>query len=241
MRTDDAAAAQRRAEATAAAIRAEAEARLEREMALPDPVAQPTYTSLAQQDPAVTIERIEVQPTDYAHVADPIHEIESTPAPRYEAPVERRPYIPPQAESPTQTRPASRIPRIEEFPAIAQRQIATPQAPAEAHHDDERRPMSLLKRLASGFRRDDHDNEHTQQTHTTHAQPREPQFRQEPRERPSISAPRMQPDTAIRAQSGQLDPHGRQPVMRPQSAAPQARPSDDDQLEIPAFLRRQAN
>ncbi len=250
MRNDEAI-AQRRAEATAAAIRAEAEARLERELALPEtpaqpafnPIAQPAYTPVAQQDPAVTIERLEVQPTDYARVADPIQELESNPAPRYETPVERRPYIPPQAESPTQARPTARMPRIEEFPPIAQRQIATPQTPAEAHHDDERRPMSLLKRLASGFRRDDHEAEATQQAPVVHTQPRDPQFRQEPRgERPLISQPRMPTDQATRSQSGQLDPHGRQPVARtPAPNAPQSRSPEEDQLEIPAFLRRQSN
>jgi len=249
MRNDEAA-AQRRMEAAAAAIRAEAEARLEREMALPDSVAQPSYTSVGQpsytpvmpQDPAVTIERLEPQPTDYARVADPIQELESTPAPRYEAPVERRPYIPPQAERPTETRPVTRMPRIEEFPAIAQRQIATPQVPSEAAHaEDERRPMSLLKRLASGFRRDDHEADHVPAP-SSQPQPREPQFRQEPRgERPLISQPRMPAETTQRTQSGQLDQHGRQPTARPQPAAPQAqRVNEDDQLEIPAFLRRQA-
>jgi cell division protein FtsZ len=245
MRTDDAA-AQRRMEAAAAAIRAEAEARLEREMALPDTtsgnqpvytaVSQTSFTPVAQQDPAVTIERIEQQPTDYARVADPIHEIESTPAPRYEAPIERRPYIPPQAERPSDvTRPATRIPRIEEFPAIAQRQAAPPQPAPEAHHDDERRPMSLLKRLASGFRREEHEEQPTAAP-TQQARPREPQFREDATKRPLISQPRMPAEAPTRAQ-GQLDPHGRQPT-RPQ-AAPRA--SDDDQLEIPAFLRRQAN
>lgn len=248
MRTEDTA-AQRRMEAQAAAIRAEAEARLEREMALPDltPAAQAVYTAVsqqsftpvAQQDPAVTIERIEQQPTDYARVADPIHEIETTPAPRYEAPVERRPYIPPQAERPADvTRPVTRIPRIEEFPAIAQRQAAAPQpAAAEAHHDEERRPMSLLKRLASGFRREDHEEATVAPTQQSKA--REPQFRDDAtkQQRPLISQPRMPAEAPTRAQ-GQLDAQGRQP-QRPQAQAP--RSGDEDQLEIPAFLRRQAN
>ena len=61
------------------------------------------------------------------------------------------------------------------------------------------------------------------------AQPREPKLRQQPEARrlpsqdPQLYAPRR----------GQLDEHGR--------VAQQARPQDDDQLEIPAFLRRQAN
>jgi len=137
------------------------------------------------------------------------------------------------------------MPRIEEFPAIAQRQIATPQQPAEpAHGEEERRPMSLLKRLASGFRRDDHEADHAPQATAPQSQPREPQFRQEPRgERPLITQPRMPADAAPRGQAGQLDQHGRQPTVRPTTptqASPQSRGAEEDQLEIPAFLRRQA-
>jgi cell division protein FtsZ len=46
-------------------------------------------------------------------------------------------------------------------------------------------------------------------------------------------APVMQAAPAYRPAQGNLDPQGR--------VAPQARMMDDDQLEIPAFLRRQAN
>ncbi|MDR3373586.1 MAG: cell division protein FtsZ [Ancalomicrobiaceae bacterium] len=245
VRTDEATVAQRRAEALAVATaRAEAEARLEREMALPEPqaqpaythVTQPAYTTVAQQDPAVTIERFEPKPTDYAHVADPIHEIETPQPPRQEAVLEQRPYIPPQAERPTEQRMATRMPRIEEFPPIAQRQITQPQAADPAHGDDERRPMSLLKRLASGFRREDHEGDGplTQGMSQPMALPREPTFREEPK-RPLVQGPqRSSTDQMHRPAPGQLDPHGRQPT-----GMPQQRLSDDDQLEIPAFLRRQ--
>ncbi|RZK83238.1 MAG: cell division protein FtsZ, partial [Methylobacterium sp.] len=43
----------------------------------------------------------------------------------------------------------------------------------------------------------------------------------------------VQAPPAYRPAQGNLDPQGR--------VAPQARMMDDDQLEIPAFLRRQAN
>jgi cell division protein FtsZ len=60
--------------------------------------------------------------------------------------------------------------------------------------------------------------------------------------RPLISPPRMPQETTQRAQAGQLDPHGRQPVGKMQpSAGHQIRQSEEDQLEIPAFLRRQGN
>ncbi|MDR3496770.1 MAG: cell division protein FtsZ, partial [Ancalomicrobiaceae bacterium] len=243
VRTDESAVAQRRAEAMAAASRAEAQARLEREMALPEPHTQPTYTTVTQpayttvapQDPAVTIERFEPQPSDYAHVADPIHEIETPQPPRHEA-AEQRPYIPPQAERPVEPRMSTRMPRIDEFPPIAQRQIVQPQPSDFAHGDDERRPMSLLKRLASGFRREDHEGEEalTQGMTQPMAPPREPSFRDEVK-RPLVQGqPRSSTEQMHRPAAGQLDPHGRQPA-----GLPQQRLSDDDQLEIPAFLRRQ--
>jgi cell division protein FtsZ len=51
-----------------------------------------------------------------------------------------------------------------------------------------------------------------------------------------VEAPRRAPvqaPPAYRPAQGNLDPQGR--------VAPQPRMMDDDQLEIPAFLRRQAN
>jgi cell division protein FtsZ len=94
----------------------------------------------------------------------------------------------------------------------------------EQHHDhDERGPMGLLKRLTTGLSRRE------EEPRLQPAQPREPKLREagaEPRrlQDPQLYAPRR----------GQLDDHGR---VAPQPRAMQ----EDDQLEIPAFLRRQAN
>src|SRR6185295_10003633 len=52
-------------------------------------------------------------------------------------------FIPPAPEAP------SRIPRVEDFPPVAQRQIEARQAPARSEHHEDRGPMSLLRRLAS--------------------------------------------------------------------------------------------
>ena len=51
-------------------------------------------------------------------------------------------FIPPVAEA-----PPSRMPRVEDFPAVAQRQIEARQVPGAPEED--RGPLSLLRRLAS--------------------------------------------------------------------------------------------
>jgi cell division protein FtsZ len=193
--------------------------------------AQPVYSAPAQSempavselDPAVMIQRVEAVPTAYATAVDPIQDMEMPrPAP-VERIVERQPYIPPVAEAPTEMR-QTRMPRIEEFPPIAQRQLVQAQDLAP---EDDRRPMSLLKRLASGLGRHEaaDDLAHTQQVH------REPGFRNGTTEEVRRPAARPQgSDAGYRPVAGQTDGHGRvQPQMR----------QDDDQLEIPAFLRRQ--
>jgi cell division protein FtsZ len=140
-------------------------------------------------------------------------------------------FIPPAPEAPT------RIPRVEDFPPVVQRQIEARQsAPRPAHED--RGPMSLLRRLASvGLgRREEPAEDHSE---------REPPQVQRPAARPAQAAKQIPPqpraaqpartaakDALYRPAEGNLDQHGRtQPAARPQ----------DDELEIPAFLRRQAN
>jgi cell division protein FtsZ len=108
-------------------------------------------------------------------------------------------------------RPA-RIPSIDEFPPIAQQQMAAQQRSIEniADHSG-RKKKGLFERLASvGLGRRDESAQMAQREPTMAGQPR-----------PQQVAP-----------------------IRPQAPADQHRaepPLDDDQLEIPAFLRRQAN
>jgi cell division protein FtsZ len=108
----------------------------------------------------------------------------------------------------------SRMPQPEDFPPIAQRQIAAQQNRIEniAEHAAKKK-RGLFERLAGvGLSR---KGDLPVQT--------EPELR--PRQEP-----RMQPAEPQRQQAGQM------PV------AGAAQPAyDDDQLEIPAFLRRQAN
>jgi cell division protein FtsZ len=118
---------------------------------------------------------------------------------------------------------APRMPRVEDFPAVVRAEMETG-GHEEDDHDD-RGPIGLLRRLATGLsRRED-------EPRLTPAQPREPRLRQ-----PAPEARRAGgQDTDVYApRRGQLDDQGRQ--------APQSRQmQEEDQLEIPAFLRRQAN
>jgi len=149
-------------------------------------------------------------------------------------------FIPPAAERPEEAQ--ARMPRVEDFPAVAQRQMRAQQG-SEAGAEDDRRPRGLLARLASGLARRDEDD------HETPPRPAQnrPARREEPRSAhggsagalPALSAPSdfakpPQPRRMGEAggAAGQLDPRGR-PV--PHDAG------RDDHLEIPAFLRRQTS
>lgn len=85
--------------------------------------------------------------------------------------------------------------------------------------------MGLLKRLTSGLTRREEEPARLQP-----AQPREPRLRQPAPEQRRVN---NQESQLYAPRRGQLDDQGR--------LAPQARTQEDDQLEIPAFLRRQAN
>jgi cell division protein FtsZ len=130
------------------------------------------------------------------------------------------------AQAPQQAamRSQHRMPAVEDFPPIAQKQIAAQQNRIEhiAEHAA-RKKMGLFERLASvGLKRKDDPA---------------PAQRE-----PSITAPaaapgqqRVGPPPLARAA---------QPVRQQQQAPAPVPPEpayDDDQLEIPAFLRRQAN
>jgi cell division protein FtsZ len=137
--------------------------------------------------------------------------------PVYEEPVQQESFIPPQAER--AMRPA-RMPRIDELPIPAQNQIRASRGEAPA---PEQKP-SLMQRLATiGFGRREEPQ---------HA-PAEPQ-------RPAPEAPR-QPMSSVHAEYAKRPPvpQGYRPA--PGQPAPAQRNMEDDQLEIPAFLRRQAN
>jgi cell division protein FtsZ len=144
-----------------------------------------------------------------------------------------RTFIPPQAERIAVRAP--RMPRLDELPMPAQNQIRAKRGMASDDHPEKRR-MTLLQRLASvGLGRKDDAPELAEEGH--------PMPRQAP---PSLDRPPQRPlhrpqesrgqepvsDYAKRAPQG-LDPLGRQTAVH--------NSAEEDQLDIPAFLRRQAN
>jgi cell division protein FtsZ len=173
----------------------------------------------AQPNPRTTEGGISIQPYDpgpYAAIAEAAQELQQPELDQ--PPVSAEPYIPPAPET-----PGGRVPRVEDFPPHAQRAI---EAQREPRTDDDRGPLSLLRRLATvGLGR---------REEAPRAAP-PVQQRARPAAAQPGAAPQRQAANSRGAQrvaaEGNLDPQGRPLPARPQ----------EDELEIPAFLRRQAN
>jgi cell division protein FtsZ len=142
-------------------------------------------------------------------------------------------FIPPQAKQLPARAP--RMPRLDELPLPAQNEIRARRGePADDGHA-ENRPRSLLKRLASvGFGRREHEEPEAAPRPAPVSAPL-PTERLAGRPMPRQAEPRPEPvsEYAKRAAPQGLDQHGRQ--------SPVHNPNEEDQLDIPAFLRRQAN
>lgn len=138
-------------------------------------------------------------------------------------------FIPPQAERVPQ-RP--RMPRIEDLPMPAQRQILQKRGELGDEHPDRQR-KGLFQRIASGLTGRDDDRGRAPEPAPAIRPIQQGMDRMPPRpaSRPLEKRESM-PNAGPRAPQG-LDPHGR--------PAPVHNSGEDDQLEIPAFLRRQAN
>jgi cell division protein FtsZ len=138
------------------------------------------------------------------------------------------PFIPPQPERPM-TRP--RMPRIDELPIPAQNELRAKRGELRDDHPEKQR-MTLLQRLANvglGRKDDRSDSDGARSVPRPQVLDRAPP---RPAPRPSESGEPVSAYAKRPAPQG-LDQHGRQ---APVQGAP-----EDDQLDIPAFLRRQAN
>jgi cell division protein FtsZ len=161
-----------------------------------------------------------------ARPAAPVH---TAPAPVYHAPEQVAAPAPRmQAPAPVYQEPAPvarapepvRMPKVEDFPPVVKAEMDHRAHPASAV-PEERGPMGLLKRITNSLgRRDEDEAVPSDMTDAPSAAAQRRPLSQEA----SLYAPRR----------GNLDDHGRQ---TPSSASQH----DDDQLEIPAFLRRQSN
>jgi cell division protein FtsZ len=146
-------------------------------------------------------------------------------------PAPARAFIPPQPERTAVRTP--RMPRIEELPMPAQNQLRAKRGVVSDDHPEKRR-MTLMQRLAAvGLGRKEEAAEPPAEAR--------PLVRQQPNfdRMPARPAPRAHDsrdpvsEYAKKAAPQGLDPLGRE------AAVPNS--PEDDQLDIPAFLRRQAN
>jgi cell division protein FtsZ len=231
-------ATEQRIQEVAERLRQEARARA---VTQPVPVVRPTVPVIDKAEPA---------PVAMAAAADPQpvvrDEVVFTPAspkqavafdpPPPPAPVVEEaatsgaPYVPPQADRVQRVR----MPRIEELPTPAQAQIRAREAePEKAKH------MTLLQRLATvGFGRKEEAPAAPVARAPEAPRAPAPAAPAAPAPSPVLQEYATRPAAPVAPQGyrpaqGNLDAQGR--------AQPSARQMDDDQLEIPAFLRRQAN
>ena len=182
----------------------------------------PTYESA--EAPEVEVRPVAPKPSLYMEAPAPATNL------RVEEPEEEA-FIPPIPEQPAMVR-QTRMPLLDELPPVAQTQIRAARgeiAPQQPPATGETRRRSLLEKLAAfGINR--HEDA--------------PAAPEAPRATPSLAGPRPTPSAlhaeygrpaprpvAARPAQGQLDPHGR--------PAPRQPAGEEDQLEIPAFLRRQ--
>ncbi len=208
--------------------RAIREAELERELFLSMPrggAAAPVQQAQEEFRPqsklfggAAAIEQPAVQAA--APVQRTVETVAYQPQPAVQAPIAQvrqepiAPVIRQQAEP-------VRMPKVEDFP---------PMVKAEAEHraqpvpQEERGPMGLLKRITSSLGRRDEEDHNVTADMTAGAPSAASQQRRPLSPEASVYAPRR---------AAPLDDRAR--------AASQPRVHEDDQLEIPAFLRRQSN
>ena len=178
-------------------------------------------------------------------------------APPVEPPPTPRAFIPPAPER-TVNRPR-RMPGIDELPRPAQAELRAKLGEGELDHP-EKRKVSLLRRLAAvGLgRRDEQEEAQKMPAPVRPARPAvprpldrpldRPMDRAPPAPRPAMPAPPMPAPPMPRAAEPPVSEYakrppqaGPDPLLRQASMPPMPKAVEEDQLDIPAFLRRQAN
>jgi len=204
------------------------------------PAPMPAVATMEEAPVAVedvTIRPIAPKPTLFVEPAAPA--VEAAP-PAVEP---EKPFIPPQAERPAVRAP--RMPRIDELPMPAQNQIRARQAEAAEAAAPQKPRVGLLQRLASvGLGRREGEDE-------AEARPAPRPVAPERAAPPMPKAQQMPPlQRAPEARAEPVSEYAKRPVAArpaPQGLDQHGRPApvnnalEDDQLEIPAFLRRQAH
>ena len=194
----------------------------------PEP-AKPVIAETTRDD--VTIRRVATAAPDVSlpPVAD-IEEPASVMTLQEEPEVSDEPFIPPVAERP-ESRP--RLPQVEDFPPIAQAALKAHREETAVATHEPGKSGGLFGRIAAGLGiRENHDD---------HAAAHESQVRA-PEPRPAAEPPVSQHESAYGTATGR--PSRSQDAVGEEHEARKKqdlgmRPAEDDQLEIPAFLRRQ--
>jgi cell division protein FtsZ len=200
-----------------------AEAEMERELDIHAPrAAAPIHQQPAQQETFRPQSKIFaapeaapiIRPAPVQQQAPVLHQPAPQPVMHQPAPVMQQP-------APVMQQQPVRMPKVEDFPPVVQAELDHRSQPAPVSHaHEERGPMGLLKRITNSLGR----REEEVAPEMTSAPAASSQQRRPLSPEASLYAPRR----------GNLDDQGR--------SVPQARMmQEDDQLEIPAFLRRQSN
>jgi cell division protein FtsZ len=237
-------------------------------MAAPAVTAAPAVAAAAPPAPAVVNASIETAAK--AAIAAAVEDVAIRPlSPKPSLFLDPAPQSEPKLQRPEMPEPASfippeperaplrapRMPRLDELPVPAQNEIRARRGETRDDDHPEKRRMSLLQRLASvGLGRRDHDDQETslpvapvsaamsgpvspermvgrpmaRQAELRHESRQESRHESRPESRQELPVS----EYARRPAPQGLDQHGRQ--------SPVHNSSDEDQLDIPAFLRRQA-
>lgn len=207
--------------------------------------AMPAVTSVSSPAEIVEKEGVTIEPFKPSSeiFSDPIIDDEFEAALENELMPETSEFVPPAAEDPGVAFQTPKIPEVKDFPPIAQAEIK-----AESTSADDRGPMGLLKKLRQGFATGEaaHKEEKKSVTNLVAQSGTVSAPTPMTAEMVSMAAPQTPPisqsvtdqqrvdDNPYAPRTGQLDNTGR--------VIPSERPTvEDDQLDIPAFLRRQAN
>jgi cell division protein FtsZ len=213
----------------------------------PQPVQAPVQIPAAQSEGVETAAKAAV-----AAALQPITALEEVtirpmqpkpslfPEPAAEAPVEQQApssFIPPAPERPVSRAP--RMPRLEELPLPAQNELRAQRGEPTSTEHPEKRRMGLLERLASvglGGRREAAE------------EPQAPRPVVRPVPRPAAPIPAPRPAASRPPEPRAPEPvseYARRPAHQSLDSLGRQTPVhnsvEEDQLDIPAFLRRQAN
>ena len=205
-------------------------------MPAPAPAPQQHYALAAPQGhyaPPPMPAEVEI----HAVAPKPAHYPQAAPMPARAEHMDSGPFVPPMPAMPQR---GPRMPQVEDLPMPVQNQIRSQRGELQADHSPaESKRRTLLERLASfGMSRQDEAGAKTlpaqgrpavpaqmsAPSYGHHQAPPAPVHADYAKRSQQAPAPRHAPS---------MDQHGR--------PAPLPRQTDDDQLEIPAFLRRQSN